>query len=182
MISLRSISHILYTSLLLSQKQEIPDPDAEKPEDWDDEDDGEWEAPMLPNPDYKGEWKPKKIDNPDYKGKWVHPMIDNPDFKDDDTIYQVCKKDNPCTHVGFELWQVTSGTLFDDIIVTDDEEEAKAYAQETYFKKKDPENDMFAEVQKKKAEEEAADMDDMDMDMDMDDMDMDDMDGMFDEF
>ena len=28
-------------------------------EDWDDEDDGEWEAPTIPNPEYKGEWKPK---------------------------------------------------------------------------------------------------------------------------
>ena len=30
-----------------------------QPEDWSDEDDGEWEAPLIPNPDYKGEWKPK---------------------------------------------------------------------------------------------------------------------------
>lgn len=28
-------------------------------EDWDDEDDGEWEAPTIPNPEYKGEWKAK---------------------------------------------------------------------------------------------------------------------------
>ena len=25
----------------------------------DDEDDGEWEPPTIPNPEYKGEWKPK---------------------------------------------------------------------------------------------------------------------------
>lgn len=50
----------------------IPDPDAKKPEDWDDEMDGEWEPPMIDNPDYKGEWKPKQIDNPDYK---VHFLI-----------------------------------------------------------------------------------------------------------
>ena len=31
----------------------IPDPDAKKPEDWDDDMDGEWEPPMIPNPDYK---------------------------------------------------------------------------------------------------------------------------------
>jgi len=40
---------------------EIPDPDAAKPDDWDDEDDGEWEAPMIDNPDYKGPWKPKMV-------------------------------------------------------------------------------------------------------------------------
>lgn len=31
----------------------IPDPDAKKPDDWDDEMDGEWEPPMVTNPDYK---------------------------------------------------------------------------------------------------------------------------------
>lgn len=49
-------------------------------EDWDDEDDGEWEAPMIPNPEYKGEWTPKMIDNPRYKGEWTPKMIPNPDF------------------------------------------------------------------------------------------------------
>jgi len=27
---------------------------AKKPDDWDDEEDGEWEAPMIDNPEYKG--------------------------------------------------------------------------------------------------------------------------------
>ena len=31
----------------------IPDPEAKKPEDWDDEEDGEWEPPMINNPEYK---------------------------------------------------------------------------------------------------------------------------------
>merc|ERR1712028_283673 len=85
------------------QPEEIADPDAKKPEDWDDEDDGEWEANM--------------IDNPDYKGKWEHPMIDNPEYSYNEEMYKVCK--DGCTHVGFEIWQVKTGTLFDDIIVTD---------------------------------------------------------------
>jgi calreticulin len=38
----------------------IADPKAKKPKDWSDEDDGEWEAPTVPNPEYKGEWKPKR--------------------------------------------------------------------------------------------------------------------------
>ena len=33
--------------------EHIADPDATKPEDWDDEMDGEWEPPMIDNPDYK---------------------------------------------------------------------------------------------------------------------------------
>jgi len=70
--------------------EEIRDPEAKKPEDWDDEDDGEWEAPMIDNPEYKGKWEPKMIENPDYKGKWELPMIDNPDYKPDDKLYAVC--------------------------------------------------------------------------------------------
>lgn len=31
----------------------IPDPKAKKPDDWDDEMDGEWEPPMVDNPEYK---------------------------------------------------------------------------------------------------------------------------------
>ena len=155
---------------------EIPDPDAEKPEDWDDEDDGEWEPPMVDNPEYKGRWNPKKIPNPDYKGLWEHPMINNPEYVYDDTMYAVCK--DGCTHVGFELWQVKSGTVFDDIIITDSLEEAQKYAEETFFKKKDGEKKMFDDKEdaKKQADEDRMDMDD---DMDMGDMgDMGDMDGM----
>jgi len=136
---------------------EIPDPDASKPEDWDDEDDGEWEAPMIDNPDYKGPWKPKMIDNPDYKGKWKHPMIPNPDYAYDEEMYQVCK--DGCTHVGFELWQVKTGTLFDDIIITDSLEEAQKFAEETFFKKKEAEKEMYDKIQQEKrdAETEAPD-------------------------
>lgn len=47
--------------------EHIPDPDATKPEDWDDEMDGEWEPPLIDNPEYKGTWHPKQIPNPNYK-------------------------------------------------------------------------------------------------------------------
>ncbi len=129
--------------------KEIADPEANKPDDWDDEDDGEWEAPMIDNPDYKGEWKPKMIDNPDYKGPWVHPKIPNPAYKYDEKMHAVCA--DGCSHVGFELWQVTAGTIFDDIIVTDSLEEAQKFAEETFFKKKEGERAMFDEQQKAKA-------------------------------
>lgn len=33
--------------------ENIADPDAKKPEDWDEDMDGEWEPPMIPNPEYK---------------------------------------------------------------------------------------------------------------------------------
>ena len=129
---------------------EIPDPDAEKPEDWDEEEDGTWEPPMIDNPEYKGPWKPKMIDNPDYKGPWVHPTIPNPDYAEDKELYMRCKD---CTHVGFELWQVTSGTLFDNIIVTDSMDEAKAFADATYFKNIEKEKEMYKKIEEEKAAE-----------------------------
>eukprot|EP00164_Ancoracysta_twista_P000257 GFYU01000363.1.p2 GENE.GFYU01000363.1~~GFYU01000363.1.p2 ORF type:complete len:433 (-),score=213.71 GFYU01000363.1:298-1596(-) len=134
------------------QPAKIPDPDAEKPDDWDDEDDGEWEAPMIDNPKYKGEWKPKMIPNPDYKGPWVHPEIDNPEFVDDESLHVY---DN-IGYVGFDLWQVKSGTVFDNIIITDSLDEAKDFMDETFGKNKDAEKKMFDkqdEARKAKEEE-----------------------------
>jgi len=133
--------------------KEITDPEAEKPEDWDDEEDGEWEAPMIDNPDYKGPWKPKMIDNPEYKGEWEHPMIPNPDFKEDKELYVRCKD---CMHVGFELWQVKSGTIFDNILVTDSFEEAKAYGESTTMEMKPKEEKISEEIEEQKRAEAAA--------------------------
>jgi len=148
--------------------KEIPDPDAKKPEDWDDEEDGEWTAPTIPNPEYKGPWKQKKIKNPDYKGKWKAPLIDNPDYKDDPYIYAF----DSLKHIGIELWQVKSGTLFDNILITDDPEYAKKFAEETWAKLKDAEKAAFDEAEKKRLEEESASTnDDNDADEDEDDTD-----------
>jgi calreticulin len=133
---------------------EIPDPDAKKPEDWDDSEDGAWEAPLIDNPEFKGPWKPKMIPNPAYKGEWVHPMIPNPDYKEDAQLHVRCKD---CTHIGFELWQVKAGTVFDDIIVTDSYDEAKAYADATWAKNQEAEKAAFDEFEKEKnARNEAA--------------------------
>jgi len=124
----------------------IPDAAAKIPEDWDVEEDGEWTAPQVDNPAYKGPWKAKMIANPAYKGVWVHPEIDNPDFKDDKEVHAVC---NPCTHVGFELWQVKAGTIFDDIIISDSTSEVEDWVKAHYTAKKEGEA-------AKKAEKDAA--------------------------
>jgi len=133
----------------------IPDPDAKKPEDWDDEEDGDWEPPMINNPAYKGEWKPKQIDNPAYKGEWIHPEIDNPDYVADPNLY----KFENIGYVGFEIWQVKSGTIFDNIIVTDSITEAEEFAKETFEVTKPKEKEMkdkLDEAERKKQEEEDA--------------------------
>jgi calreticulin len=130
--------------------KEIPDPAATKPEDWDDELDGEWERPTIDNPEYKGEWQPKMIENPAYKGEWVHPMVPNPDFVDDDNLY-VYESNK---YVGFELWQVKSGTIFDNILVTDDASEASKWAEKT-AKTREEEKKMFdKQEEERKAKEE----------------------------
>jgi len=133
----------------------IPDSNAKKPEDWDDEEDGEWVAPQVDNPEYKGPWKAKSIPNPAYKGPWVHPEIANPDFVDDATVHNVC---NPCSHVGFELWQVKAGTIFDDIIVADSLTEVEAFIATTSKAKASKEVAKREErdAAEKKAQEEAA--------------------------
>lgn len=115
--------------------------------------DGEWEAPQIDNPEFKGEWKPKQIDNPEYKGVWKHPEIDNPEYAEDKNLYL---REEVCT-VGLDLWQVKSGTIFDNILFTDDVEYAKEAAatskatQEGEKKVKDAQDD----EERKKAEAEA---------------------------
>lgn len=146
--------------------ENIPDPDAKKPEDWDDEMDGEWEPPLIDNPDYKGEWKPKQIDNPNYKGKWIHPEIDNPEYAPDDKLYHYAD----IGAIGFDLWQVKSGTIFDNVLITDDVDYAEEHGKETWGKTKDPEQKMKdgqdeeernqrEEEEKKRKEEEDANKD-----------------------
>ncbi|KAK7868353.1 hypothetical protein R5R35_013647 [Gryllus longicercus] len=134
--------------------EHIPDPDATKPEDWDDEMDGEWEPPMIDNPDYKGEWKPKQIDNPNYKGPWIHPEIDNPEYSSDPELYlrkEICS-------LGFDLWQVKSGTIFDNILITDDPDHAKQVGEEVWRPQHEGEVKMKEaqdEEERKKRDEEA---------------------------
>ncbi|CAI8001494.1 Calreticulin [Geodia barretti] len=133
----------------------IPDPEAKMPEDWDDEMDGEWEPPMIPNPDYKGEWTAKLIDNPDYQGEWVHPHIPNPDYEQDEFLYRY----EDFGVIGFDLWQVKSGTIFDNVLICDDEEYAEKFGEETWGATKGPEKEMKDaqdEEERKKREAEAA--------------------------
>lgn len=155
------------------QPEHIADPEATKPEDWDDEMDGEWEPPMIDNPEYKGEWKPRQIDNPEYKGKWVHPEIDNPEY-DAEEGKKLGKYDEICKF-GFDLWQVKSGTIFDNILITDDPEEAKKIGEETWGQTKDAEKKMKDEQdeeEKAKAEAEQKNAEDEeDEDEELDDID-----------
>merc|ERR1711975_193211 len=98
------------------EEKRIVDTDAKKPDDWDDEEDGEWEAPMKDNPEYKGDWTGKRISNPAYKGFWEAKKISNPEYEDDDSVYKFAD----FGFIGFDLWQVKGGTIFDNVIICDD--------------------------------------------------------------
>merc|ERR1712139_507742 len=108
-----------------TDEKRIVDSEAKKPDDWDDEEDGEWEPPMKDNPAYKGDWSVKRISNPAYKGFWEAKKIDNPEYEDDNSVY---KYDN-FGFIGFDLWQVKGGTIFDNIIICDDKSEADTFSK-----------------------------------------------------
>ncbi|MBW0468948.1 hypothetical protein O181_008663 [Austropuccinia psidii MF-1] len=134
----------------------VPDPDAQKPEEWDDEEDGEWVPPSIPNPKCEsapgcGTWVRPMKSNPAYKGKWTAPMIDNPAYKG---VWAPRKIPNPnffedkipsnferMAGIGFELWTMQAGILFDNIYVGHSEADAEAFSKETYHVK--------AEIEKK---------------------------------
>merc|ERR1712174_47053 len=107
------------------EEKRIVDESASKPDDWDDEEDGEWEAPMKDNPAYKGDWSVKRITNPAYKGIWEAKKIANPEYVDDDKIYSYAD----FGFLGFDLWQVKGGAIFDNIIVCDDVAEADVFTK-----------------------------------------------------
>merc|ERR1712190_565507 len=106
------------------------------------------EAPMKDNPAYKGDWSVKRISNPAYE--------------DDDSIY----KYPDFGFIGFDLWQVKGGTIFDNVIITDDVAEADAFAEkwktlsEHEKAKKKEEDDAKKAEADKKAEQDADDDDD----------------------
>merc|ERR1712010_436278 len=146
------------------EEKRIVDSEAKKPDDWDDEEDGEWEAPMKDNPAFKGEWTAKRISNPAYKGFWEAKKIANPEYEDDDAVY----KFDDIGFAGFDLWQVKGGTIFDNVIITDDKAEADAFAKKwkdlslVEGSKKKEEDDAKAAADKKEDAEADKDADDDD--------------------
>eukprot|EP01132_Coremiostelium_polycephalum_P000508 gene508-640_t len=150
----------------LDNEPEFAPSDEAKPEEWNDEEDGEWEAPMVPNPKCEagncGEWKAPLIQNPLYKGKWSAPLIDNPAFKG---VWAPRKVPNPeyfeavdpyivesIGAVGIEVWTMSKGITFDNFIITTDKAEADAFAQETFY----PRHNLEKEAQSAKEAEENA--------------------------
>merc|ERR1712224_797913 len=111
--------------------KKISDPEDKKPEDWSDDS-------MIDDPEDKkpDDWvEEKRIVDADAKkpedwddeedGEWEPPMKDNPEFKDDDSVYEYAD----FGFLGFDLWQVKGGTIFDNVILCDDVAEADEFAK-----------------------------------------------------
>ncbi|KAF0301673.1 Calnexin [Amphibalanus amphitrite] len=132
---------------LEDEPEMVPDPEAEKPDDWDTEMDGEWEpalisnpacanapgcgpwkAPMVDNPAYKGKWRAPMIDNPAYKGKWAPRRIANPAYFKDTEPFKMTS----IGAVGMELWSMSDGIYFDNILISDSLVDAQQFAEETF--------------------------------------------------
>lgn len=142
----------------------IPDPDAKKPAEWDDEQDGEWEVPMIPNKKCMkigcGEWeKPLKM-NPAFKGKWNAPLVDNPKYIGPWKPRKIPNKDYyevsspsllPIKGIGMEIWTMDQGVLIDNVWVGSDYDAAKKFADATWAEKQKVE---LAKEEKENAEKE----------------------------
>ena len=146
----------------------------------------------------------RQIDNPDYKGPWVHPEIDNPEYNPDDAkdigkyaenfkigfdLWQVRSRDQPmfCNKLlptcqpplsyNWRCLQVKSGTIFDNMMITDDPAEAKAAGESLWAVTKEAEKkmkDAQDEEERAKAEAEAGEKGEDEDDEDLDDVEEDD--------
>eukprot|EP01063_Lacrimia_lanifica_P027119 TRINITY_DN375_c0_g3_i1.p1 TRINITY_DN375_c0_g3~~TRINITY_DN375_c0_g3_i1.p1 ORF type:complete len:386 (+),score=162.62 TRINITY_DN375_c0_g3_i1:57-1214(+) len=124
---------------------EIDDPNAVEPEDWDEDRDGVWDPPGIPNPNYQGPWKPKMIPNPKFKGHWKPRMIDNPAYKPMPNLHVPLVKVGA---IGIDIWQVESGTVYDNIIIADNEAEVEAFNKKHFFAHRDAEKAAYAKLEK----------------------------------
>merc|ERR1712190_504779 len=99
-------------------------------------------------------------------GFWEAKKIANPEYVEDDSIY----KYDDFGFLGFDLWQVKGGTIFDNVIVCDDVAEADAFAKkwkelsEVEKAEKQKEDDAKKAEDAAKAEETKDDDDDDDDD------------------
>merc|ERR1712064_246265 len=90
--------------------------------------------------------------------------IANPEYKGDDNLYKYAD----FGFLGFDLWQVKGGTIFDNIIITDDKAEADTFVKkwkdlsDVEKSKKKEEEDAKKADDKKKEDEDEDDSDDED--------------------
>ncbi|CAG8667507.1 7683_t:CDS:1, partial [Acaulospora colombiana] len=82
-------------------------------------------------------------------GPWSAPLIPNPEYQEEPLLHAY-----NTAYIGFDLWQVKSGTIFDNIIITDDIESANAFAEETFVKFREVEKEAKRKLDEKDNEPE----------------------------
>ena len=128
----------------------IPDSDAVEPPEWREHIQGKWQPPFIPNPNYRGPWKPPMIQNPAFKGHWTPNLIRNPSFYRDSSFGVF----EDISYLGIEVFQVTPGSIFDNILVTDDLSYAERRLRENFLQYKEEEYTNYNRmIQDKRAEE-----------------------------
>merc|ERR1712232_512508 len=106
------------------------------------------------------------------KGFWEAKKIANPEYEDDDAVYKYAD----FGFIGFDLWQVKGGTIFDNVIICDDSAEADNFAKkwtalsEFEKAKKKEEDDAKSKSSAEKADVDDDDDDDADDDEDKEEM------------
>ncbi|KAH0790621.1 Calreticulin family protein [Histomonas meleagridis] len=134
--------------------QFIADETATRPTDWDDAINGIWTPPLVANPEYRSEWTPRRIPNPAFRGEWKPKMINNPEYDPD---VHFGKPEDLC-YVGIDVSQDVSGSIWDNILVTDDFEYAQKMMEETFNSIQEGERIAYAKAQQKKENMENADI------------------------
>ena len=127
----------------------VKDLSSHKPEAWNDEDDGPWETPDIPNPQFIVPWV--QIPNPDFKGEWKPRQTPNLEFDPEAAVYF------DMVFLVLEVWVVHSGTTFDNIFIGDRITEARKLADETWGITKVveiPTKDEFESINKAQSDEE----------------------------
>lgn len=77
--------------------------------------------------------KPRLISNPDYRGPWKPRKIKNPNYYNDQFPFKMSSIDA----VAFELWTISDGIQFDNVLITDSVDVANYVLDHTYQLKKE---------------------------------------------
>jgi calreticulin len=107
--------------------QFVPDPDAFCPPAWDGA--VPWQAPLVPNPAYRGPWVRRTVPNPAYSGPWQPRMLQLAEEVSDPTFGSF----PGLAFIALEFFQNAPGSIFDNFLVTDDEEYARAMLKEVFL-------------------------------------------------
>ena len=101
-------------------------PEREKPDDWDNEEDSEWEISMKDHSAYKGDWSVNGIENSACEVIWEAEKSANPESMDDDKLCSYTE----FNLLSFGLWQAKGGTTSDNTILCNDPAETDEFAKQ----------------------------------------------------